>query len=484
MSADTTERALRVLGLLQSRPGWTASELARDLGVTPRTVRRDVERLRRLGYAVEGDRGASGGYRLARGRAIPPLLFAEDEVVAVGVALQRTAALSDGAESESALRALTKLEATLPAPLRARLADLRSFISHTGMTTATVSPEVLTLIAGAIRGRVRLRFGYVSGRADSLSQRRVEPYRLVAADRGWYLSAFDLDRDDWRLFRLDRMGDVTASTLGFRPRADEPDPVERLRTVPVEAYQHAVRVHIDAPLEQVAQWYGAYSVTLRALGPQRTELLSSTDRPDAVPGWLANLSVPYRVLGDDAVRGAFELTGRRMLAASTRADRLQAGYPRGMPTVTLLCGPAGAGKTTFARQLESGGAVRLSMDEAVWQDGWRDVEPPPERLDALHRELQQRLCGAVAEGVDVVVDLALSQRAIRDEWRTLARTAGADVELVLLTAPIEVLWQRVERRSGQAHANAVKLTHEQLVAYVDGFDWPREDEGVRVILTG
>ena len=316
MSADTTGRALRVLGLLQSRPGWTASELARDLAVTPRTVRRDVERLRRLGYAVEGDRGASGGYRLARGRAIPPLLFAADEVVAVGVALQRTAALSDGAESESALRALTKLEATLPAPLRARLADLRSFVSHTGVTTATVSSEVLTLIAGAIRGRVRLRFGYASTRAgDGLTERRVEPYRLVAADRGWYLSAFDLDRDDWRLFRLDRMGDVTVSTLGFRPRVDEPDPVQRLRTVPAQAYHHTVNVHIDAPLEQVAQWYGAYSVVLRALGPKRTELASSTDRPDAVPVWLANLSVPYRVLGDDAVRAAFELTGRRMLAA-------------------------------------------------------------------------------------------------------------------------------------------------------------------------
>ena len=138
MSTDTTARALRVLGLLQSRPGWSASDLADDLGVATRTVRRDVDRLRHLGYAVEADRGRAGGYRLARGRAVPPLLFAEDEVVAVGVGLQRMAALSDGAEAEAALRALAKLEAALPAPLRAQLTDLRRFISHIGASAATV----------------------------------------------------------------------------------------------------------------------------------------------------------------------------------------------------------------------------------------------------------------------------------------------------------------------------------------------------------
>ena len=155
-----------------------------------------------------------------------------------------------------------------------------------------------------------------------------------------------------------------------------------------------------------------------------------------------------------------------------------------MPRVTLLCGPAGAGKTTYARQLVSDGAVRLSMDEAVWQDGWRAAEPPPQRLDELHRRLQQRLCAAVDEGVDVVVDLSLSQRTIRDEWRTLAVAAGADVELVLLTAPVEVLWQRVTCRAGQAHADAVVLSRDQLRAYVDGFDWPAADESARVIHTG
>lgn len=316
MSTDTTERALRVLGLLQSRPGWTAEQLAADLRVTARTVRRDIDRLRQLGYAVEADRGATGGYRLARGRAVPPLLFAEDEAVAVGVGLQRAAALAPGAGSEAALRALTKLEAALPGPLRAQLADLRQFVSYTGAVAAPVLPEVLTRIAAAIRNRTRLRFGYPVARAeaDGLAERRVEPYRLVAADRAWYLSAFDLDRSDWRLFRLDRMRAVTSSTFSFRPRPDEPDPVQRLQATPERVYPHEVVVRIEAPLEIVSEWYGSYRTHFAAIDEHSTELRTSTDRPEWVPGWLCTLEVPYQVIGDEAVRAAFVAAGRRMLA--------------------------------------------------------------------------------------------------------------------------------------------------------------------------
>ena len=316
MSTDTTERALRVLALLQSRPGWSAVELAADLGVTTRTVRRDVDRLRQLGYAVEADRGASGGYRLARGRAVPPLLFAEDEALAVGVGLHRTAALAGGAEAEAAVRALAKLDAALPAPLREQLRALRTVVSHTGVASATVAPEMLSRIAGAIRNRARLRFGYASDRtAGDLPQRRVEPYRLVAADRSWYLSAFDLDRDDWRLFRLDRMDDVSVSTLGYRPRPDEPDPVARLAARPADRYAHTVRISIDAPLAAVQEWFGDYRDRLVAIDEKTTEVRTLTDQPDQVPGWLINLPYDYRVLGDESVRAAFGRAGRRMLGA-------------------------------------------------------------------------------------------------------------------------------------------------------------------------
>ena len=315
MSTDTTERALRVLGLLQARPGWTASELARDLTVTTRTVRRDIDRLRQLGYAIEADRGAVGGYRLARGRAVPPLLFTEDEAVAVGVALQRAAALTSGPDAEAAVGALVKLDGALPGPLRERLRDLRSFVSHTGRGTATVPAELLTRIAAAIRARSRLRFGYPPSRsAEALAHRRTEPYRLVASERGWYLSAFDIDRDDWRLFRLDRMTEVAVSTLGFRPRPDPPDPVQRLRRISSD-YPFAVLVHIDAPLQTVSEWFGPYRSVLSAIDANTTELRTGAERAEHVPSWLSDLPVSYRVIGDDAVRAAFAEAADRMRAA-------------------------------------------------------------------------------------------------------------------------------------------------------------------------
>lgn len=155
-----------------------------------------------------------------------------------------------------------------------------------------------------------------------------------------------------------------------------------------------------------------------------------------------------------------------------------------MPTVTLLCGPAGAGKTTHARTLERRGAVRLSMDEAVWDDGWRQDEPPQERLDQLYAGLRDALVRAVAEGSDVVVDLSLAARAVRDEWRRLCVTAGVTCELLVFTAAFEVLWQRVKRRNDEERANAVRLTESRLRLYVDGFDWPDADEDARVITTG
>ncbi len=326
MSTDTTERALRLLGLLQARPGWTAGELARELRVTTRTVRRDVDRLRQLGYAVEADRGSAGGYWLARGRAVPPLLFTEDEAVAVGVGLQRTAALASGPDAEAAVGALTKLDAALPAPLRERLRDLRAFVSHTGTAAATVPPEVLTRIAGAIRARTRLRFGYPPTRSsDVLERRRVEPYRLVAAERGWYLSAFDLDRDDWRLFRLDRMSDVSASTLGFRPRPDPPDPVERLGNLPLDGYPYAVVVRIRAPLERLLEWFGPYRAGLTAIDEHTTELRTGASKAEYVPGWLSDLPFAYTVLGDERVRDAFAASAKRMLAALEEAAPVPAG---------------------------------------------------------------------------------------------------------------------------------------------------------------
>lgn len=154
-----------------------------------------------------------------------------------------------------------------------------------------------------------------------------------------------------------------------------------------------------------------------------------------------------------------------------------------MTLVTLLCGPAGAGKTTHARRLALAGAVRLSMDDATWADGWRQDQPPVERLDALYATLKDDLRTAIAAGQDVVVDLSLSERSVRDEWRNLAHEAGAEVELLVFHAPFDVLWKRVRRRNDDENANAVRLTESRLRLYVDGFDWPSDDEHAQVIST-
>lgn len=154
-----------------------------------------------------------------------------------------------------------------------------------------------------------------------------------------------------------------------------------------------------------------------------------------------------------------------------------------MPLVTLLCGPAGAGKTTYASELVAAGAHRVSMDEAVWADGWGEQQPPSARVVELHDELKNALRRGVGEGHDVVVDLSLASRDVREEWRALAERVGARTALVVLTAPFDVLWRRVEQRGGD-HANSVRLTRPQLRDYVDGFEWPGPEEPHRLITTG
>ncbi|MGH8829124.1 MAG: helix-turn-helix transcriptional regulator, partial [Jiangellaceae bacterium] len=201
---DTSARLLRLLSLLQARREWSGAELAERLDVSPRTVRRDVDRLRQLGYPVDATRGTDGGYRLGAGAEMPPLLLDDDEAVAVAVSL-RTGA-SDGTVAgleETSMRALVKLEQVLPARLRRRVNAVSSFTVP--VPSAVAAPKVeaglLSVIATACRDHERLRFDYRDHDAAE-SLRVVEPHRLVSWGRRWYLLAWDVDRDDWRTFRL------------------------------------------------------------------------------------------------------------------------------------------------------------------------------------------------------------------------------------------------------------------------------------------
>ncbi len=201
---DTSVRLLRLLTLLQVRRDWSGADLAERLGVTTRTVRNDVERLRILGYEVRSRTGVAGGYRLAAGSALPPLLLDDDEAVAVALGLRAAAAGSVTGIEETSLRALAKLERTLPSRLRHRLDALRQATVSAAGGGPTVDADMLTAIAAACRDHEVLRFDYTDHDGD-VSPRRVEPHRLVYTGRRWYLLARDRDRDDWRTFRADRI---------------------------------------------------------------------------------------------------------------------------------------------------------------------------------------------------------------------------------------------------------------------------------------
>ena len=215
--ASTSSRLLTLLSLLQGRRDWPGGELADRLEVSGRTVRRDVERLRGLGYPVESLTGPAGGYRLAAGTAMPPLLLDDEEAIAIAVGLRTAARASITGIEETSVRALVKLEQVLPAHLRRRVQALQS--ATMTMPTGdgpTVDPQTLTVIAAACRDPERLRFGY-EGRDGVASRREVEPHSLVNVGRRWYLVAWDCGRGDWRTFRLDRL---TRPTPGdrFTPR--------------------------------------------------------------------------------------------------------------------------------------------------------------------------------------------------------------------------------------------------------------------------
>jgi predicted DNA-binding transcriptional regulator YafY len=251
----TSARLLRLLSLLQTRRDWTGPELGERLGVTARTVRRDVDRLRELGYPVHATPGAAGGYRLGAGASLPPLLLEDDEAVAVAVGLRMAAAGGTVAGmAESSVQALAKLEQVLPARLRSRVTALSAATESVTEPGPVVDAELLTVVAGACRDRMRTRFRY-RDHGGAESRRTAEPHRLVCTARRWYLVAWDTDRADWRTFRLDRISDPVAAGPRFAPRELPEGAAERVaRGVSTRAFRYRARVTLRTPAEQVTGW--------------------------------------------------------------------------------------------------------------------------------------------------------------------------------------------------------------------------------------
>ena len=204
MAETTSSRLLSLLSLLQARRDWPGAELSDRLEVSGRTIRRDVERLRQLGYPIESLTGPAGGYRLAAGTAMPPLLLDDEEAIAIAVGLRTAAGTSVAGIEETSVRALVKLEQVLPKHLRRRVRALGEVASPAPGGGPLVDPGCLTTVASACRDRERLRFAY-TGRDGEGSSRLVEPDSLVNLGRRWYLLAWDCGREDWRTFRLDRV---------------------------------------------------------------------------------------------------------------------------------------------------------------------------------------------------------------------------------------------------------------------------------------
>lgn len=315
--AQTTARVLQLLGLLQARPVWSGPDLAERLGVTVRSVRRDVERLRDLGYPVEASKGIGGGYRLGAGRALPPLLLDAEEAVAVAVCLRLAAGGTVAGIGEAALRTLTKLDQVLPGRLRAQVAAVHEATVTLDSQSAAVDPDVLLTLARASRDRHRVRFGYVDRGGDATA-RLAEPYRMVATGRRWYLLAFDLDRDDWRTFRLDRMRDVAATTWVFAPR-EAPDAAEFVsRSVTQSPYRHVAKVRFEAPAAAVAQHIPPSAGTVEPVGEGACVLTAGADHLDHLCVYLASVGADFTVLEPPELRTVMaDLAARLTRAAST-----------------------------------------------------------------------------------------------------------------------------------------------------------------------
>lgn len=312
---DTTARVLQLLGLLQSRTRWTAEELADRLGVTTRSVRRDVERLRGLGYPVRASRGAGGGYQLGPGRRLPPLLLDPEEAVAVAVCLRLAAGGTVAGVDEAAVRALAKLDQVLPPKLRAHVTAVQeSTVAIEGFSVG-IDPDTLLTLARGCRDHEIVAFDYTDGRGQQ-SRRRAEPYRLVALGRRWYLLAYDTDRQDWRSFRLDRMVDPCGRGWRFTPR-EAPDAADYVQqSVQRAPYREVATVLVGMPAAELAERVPPTAGRVRAVDERTSELVTGAMDLRWAAAHLAMLDAPVTVLDPPELRAAMTELGQALLRAA------------------------------------------------------------------------------------------------------------------------------------------------------------------------
>lgn len=321
----TTGRALELLALLGARPQWQSAELCRRLEVPARTLRRDIERLRELGYPITSITGPHGGYRLGSGGRLPPLVLDDDEAVAVAVALRHATAGSDAGVEVSALMALAKLDQVLPPLLRERVGAVSETTVHLrGRALPPVPTELLVQLAGACRRPERVRFDYTDAQGRE-SARHTEPYRMVCTEFQWYLAAFDLGREGWRTFRIDRIAHLRPTGATFTRRDDVPDAAEQVAAgVAVYAWPVQATARLYCSAEQarrmVAPGDGVVEVDPAAGADGETAaLLRIGGDADWIARYLAGLECDFDLLGPPEVQAAL---AHHAAALAERAGRL------------------------------------------------------------------------------------------------------------------------------------------------------------------
>lgn len=297
---DTSARLLRLLSHLQTPREWTGAELAERLAVSGRTVRADVQRLRNLGYPVLATRGSAGGYRLGAGAVLPPLLLDDEEAVAVTVGLRTATGGAVAGIEEASLRALAKLEQVLPSRLRRRVNTLQAYTVPVprGDAGPGVDPAVLTTLSAVCRDRERLRFDY-HDHTGAATLRTVEPYRLVIWGRRWYLLAWDVERSDWRTFRVDRIRPRTPTGPRFTPRDLPDDDVAAYvsRRVSAAAWRYRAQVTVHAPAEIIADRIGPAAGTVERLDEHTCVLRTGADTIETLAVHLGLLDADFDVTG-------------------------------------------------------------------------------------------------------------------------------------------------------------------------------------------
>ncbi|MFD8215378.1 helix-turn-helix transcriptional regulator [Streptomyces sp. NPDC059697] len=332
---ETSARLLRLLSLLQAHREWSGADLAGRLGVTPRTIRRDVDRLRELGYPVNASPGTGGGYQLGAGAELPPLLLDDDEAVAVAVGLRTAAGQGIDGIGETSVRALAKLEQVLPSRLRRRVSALNAFTVPMlrGPQPSAVDPGVLTELANACRDGERLRFEY-RDHGGSPTRRTVEPHRLVCTEHRWYLVAWDVDRDDWRTFRADRITPRPPHGPRFTPRTP---PAEDLaayvsKGVSTRAYASQAVVRLLVPLEEAAERISPSAGTLEASGEDSCVLRTGAASLDVMVIHVMLMGFEFEVLEPaeltEAIRTARDRLSRVLERPPERSPRTGDGAGR------------------------------------------------------------------------------------------------------------------------------------------------------------